>query len=170
MQSKAVIARHPMYPKILAVYREEFISNGGKMNDKRFWRTHIQPVAPNVNVLAWYRFIRKFRKESGWVASHAIATVAAGPKTTEEKKLDRAMMTNDAATQLAINSALQIGAITLSELLNDPQKLADMSVKDRTDLVFKAMKSQDSRIHAIGKLKEDNREQAKFDRAFDGAF
>jgi hypothetical protein len=31
------------------------------------------------------------------------------------------------------------------------------------------MKAQDSRIHALGKVREDKREQDKFDRAFSGA-
>lgn len=31
------------------------------------------------------------------------------------------------------------------------------------------MKAQDSRIHALGKVREDSREQVKFERAFNNA-
>lgn len=166
MITKSTIAKHPRYAEILAVYTQEFAANGGKVNDKKFWETHIHPIAPDFKMISWYRFIRTFRRKSGMVASHAIETIAAGPAAKEEKKLESTMMTNDAATQLGIRAALNIGAKALESLLADPEALMNMSVKERTELLFKAMKSQDSRIHAVGKLKEDGREQAKFDRAF----
>lgn len=169
MYSRSTLARHPRYADILARYREQFIANGGKVNEKKFWEVFIAPIVPNYGLKAWYQFIDRYRKTAGGVAALAVQAVAAGPVTTEEKKLERAMMTNEAATQLGINSALSIGAKALDELLKDPLKLALLTPVARTELLFKAMKAQDSRIHAIGKLKEDGREQAKFDKTFGSA-
>lgn len=166
MITKSAIARHPKYPQILAVYREEFAANGGKVNDKKFWETNIHPIAPNFQLISWYRFIRTFRAKAGMVASHAIETVAAGPTTVEEKKLETALMTNDAATALGIRMALNVGAKAFEEIINNPTVLLAMSPAERASFLFKAMKAQDSRMHAIGKVREDGREQQKFERAF----
>src|SRR5437879_5274666 len=140
MISRSTLARNHRYPEIIAVYREKFVANGGKVNDKKFYEEHIKPIVPNFSLVAWYQFIQKFRKHAGMSASLAVEAVKAGPVTTEEKNLERAMMTNDAATQLGINSALQIGARTLEELLKDPVALAQLSARERTELLFKAMK------------------------------
>lgn len=166
MISRAVIARHPQYAFIISKYRESFIANGGKVNEKLFWETYIRPVVANYGLTAWYQFIQKFRKQTGLIAAQVSAANQVGPKTAEEGKLVTAMMTNEAATQLGINSALTLGAKALEALLSDSEALAKMSPKERADMLFKAMKAQDSRIHAIGKLKEDNREEKKFNRVF----
>lgn len=139
------------------------------MNDKKFYEVYIAPIVSDWSYKSWAAFILKFRKTAGIAASFAVQAVTATAPTIENKKLERAMMTNEAATQLGINSALSIGAKALDELLKDPLKLALLTPVARTELLFKAMKAQDSRIHAIGKLKEDGREQAKFDKTFGSA-
>ena len=65
-----------------------------------------------------------------------------------------------------ISSILNISATAALEIIKDPTKL---TTKERIELGLKGMKAQDSRIHAVGKLREDNREQERFDKAFSGA-
>lgn len=151
----------------MATYRTQFIANGGKVNETKFHKAYIEPIVPNYGLKAWYQFIEKFRKHASMSSGLAVAQVATSPVTTEEKKLETAMMSNEVATQLGIRAALNIGAKALQDIIDHPEDLVMMSKKDRAELLIKAMKAQDSRIHAIGKLKEDDREQQKFDRAFD---
>ena len=169
MISRSMLAKNPRYAEIISVYREQFVAQGGKVNEKKFWEQHIHPIVPNYGLKAWYQFIDKFRKSAGMAASLAVEAASAGPVTQEEGKLEAALMSNETATQLGIRSALNIGAKALESLLKDPMSLAAMTPTARAELLFKAMKAQDSRIHAIGKLKEDGREQAKFDKTFGGA-
>ena len=76
------------------------------------------------------------------------------------------MLSNEIAIKLGIQRALNIGAGALEEIFRNPQL---MTTKDAVDLLFKAMKSQDSRIGAVAKIRKDNREQTAFQKAFDKA-
>jgi hypothetical protein len=166
MITKAIIAKDPQFATILAQYRQQFIASGGKVNEKKFFEEYIHPLKPDYRMRNWYNFINKFKKQTGMVAALAVEAASIGPVLTEEKKLETVMMSNETATALGIRAALNIGAKALESIVNDPSILLTMTVKERADFLFKAMKSQDSRIHAIGKLKEDGREEAKFNKTF----
>lgn len=169
MNSRSALARHPKYSQIIQVYQGQFVAGAGRVNETKFYNEHIKPIVPGFGYKSWAAFILRFRKKSGMVASLAVKAASAAPAVTAENNLEIAIMTNDAATQIGINAALTIGARALEELLKDPVALAAMSPAARSELMFKAMKAQDSRIHAIGKLKEDNREEQKFNKTFGGA-
>ncbi len=92
--------------------------------------------------------------------------VDGGPRSLangEENTLQNNLLSNEMATQLGIQRALNIGASRLKEILENPQL---MTAKDAIELLFKAMKAQDSRIHAASKIREDNRQQTMFEQAF----
>ena len=57
----------------------------------------------------------------------------------------------------------------LKKYKDAPEKLETWEKKILADSLFKAMKAQDSRIHAIGKVREDGREEEKLNRAFEDA-
>ena len=44
-----------------------------------------------------------------------------------------------------------------------------LSPKDRADLLFKAMRAQDSRIFAVAAVKKDKREEKAFQKSFNDA-
>lgn len=160
--SRNILVNSPNYGSILAEYNRRFKESQGKVNEKKFWSEIIVPLLPNYGLMNWYQFLRRWRNAAGLEAVARIPLLPQGEPNEEQKIL----LSNEIATQTGINAALNIGNKALMDLVNDPRAMAKLSPKDRADLLFKAMKSQDSRIHAIGKIKQDNRDEARFNRAF----
>jgi len=87
----------------------------------------------------------------------------------EQARLTQGFLTNAEATQKGINASLNVALLTLQELLEHPELLLKIPPAQRIELLFKAMRAQDSRISALKSVREDNREQARFERAFENA-
>jgi hypothetical protein len=162
-----LLANHEKYGTILKEYNELF-ARQGHVNNKKFYLDVIKPVIPQYGLGSWYNFLKRFSCAAGL----QVAYTRRLPRvpTEEEKKLEvgfmetqTQMLSNQEATQRGIQAALNIGAARLQYLSEHPELITP---KEASELLFKAMKSQDSRIHAIGKVREDTREQEKFDRAF----
>lgn len=175
MITKSRIASHPKYAVILHQYNE-WLQRDGKVNSLKFFNEVIHPVFPEFHVQSWYLFVRKFKTSAGLIAAQALGQGEAAAGTNADRELQttaRAMLTNDQATQRGISTALNLGAAFLEKLWKKynetPETLTDFERRCLSDAMFKAMKAQDSRIHAIGKVREDNRQQARFDKAFEGA-
>lgn len=152
------------YPIILSQYND-LLARQGKVNNKKFYEEIVKPAIPSYSMQAWYNFLKRFNTPSGLVATE-VSTEAKEDKSLVEGETKVVMLTNQEATAKLIASILNISAEAALEIINDPTKL---SPEKRMELGLKAMKAQDSRIHAVGKLREDNREQERFDRAFEGA-
>ncbi|MFA6520435.1 MAG: hypothetical protein WCT44_02385 [Candidatus Paceibacterota bacterium] len=160
------LASSPQYEKILHEYNQEFQKSGGKVNESRFYREVVLLALPNYHIQSWYQFLRRFKGTAGLISAHVVDQGARNLSADEENKLQTNLLGNDVATRLGIQRALNIGSARLGEIMENPQL---MTTKDAVELLFKAMKAQDSRIHAIGKIREDTREQGRFDRLFDEA-
>jgi hypothetical protein len=154
----------PAYGKIIHQYNE-MLQADGKVNNKKFFEKYVAPELPNYSMTAWYQFLKRFKTQAGIIAAE-IANIsgAGGLKNAQSAELTKTMLSNQAATTAFIQSALNIGAARAKQILEHPEL---MTAKEAMDFALKAMKAQDSRIHAIGKLREDNREQERFDKAFD---
>jgi hypothetical protein len=133
------------------------------VNNKRFYEEVILKEIPTYNIQSWYYFLKRFRVANGIEAVTNLPSLTPEEKTVAEQTVGETMLNNKEATASAISKALNIGNTRLKEIIENPQL---MSAKDAIDLVFKAMKAQDSRIHAIGKVHEDNREEFKLEKAF----
>lgn len=161
------LATSPAYPKILQQYNER-LQRDGKVNNKKFFEEVIKPEIPSYSLQSWYFFLKRFKMQTGLVAAEVVpshgGTLADAAES--EGAVSRTLLSNQEATAQAIQRALNIGNDRLAQIMENPQL---MTAKEAIDLIFKAMKAQDSRIHAIGKVREDNREQERFDRAFSGA-
>ncbi len=175
------LVTHPAYAKILAQYNERLQTNG-KVNNKKFYEEVIVPALPGYALQTWYSFLKRFVSPDGIIAaevlnprsieasllqpSPAVAGSGVVPTTSQNAigEVRKTIASNQDATARGIQLALNIGNDRLKEIIENPQL---MSAKDAIDLLFKAMKAQDGRVRAIGKVREDNREQEKFDRAFD---
>ena len=170
MITKSRVAFHPKFAAIIATYNEKLKADG-RVNNRKFYRDYLVPDMPDLRYDSWYEFLRKFRVAGGIVnvqPAEKDAGVINAPDE-EMKSLERTFLSNEQATQRGIALMLNIGSETLEKLLSNPEELSRLSLKDRVELLTKAMKAQDSRIHAIGKVKEDGREQAKFNRLFNSA-
>lgn len=169
------LVNHPSYGKILHAYNLE-LREKGKVNNLDFYRRVILPEIPTYNQQSWYFFLQRYKIESGLLAVTTKEQEAKSIVETKinrtpdaiatEKELSLTMLSNKEATTQAIQKMLNIGNARLNEIMENPQL---MTAKEAIDLVTKAMKAQDSRIHAIGKVREDNREEEKLNRAFDDA-
>ncbi len=161
------LVNHTAYPKILMQYNER-LQKDGKVNAKKFYEDIVVKEIPSYSLQSWYFFLKRFKTEAGIVA---VEVVNASPGMVsdadeEEGKTQRTLMTNQEATTKLIMGMLNISADAARDILEHPEKL---TYKERLEIGLKAMKAQDSRIHAVGKLREDNREQERFDRAFSDA-
>lgn len=161
--STNILVNHPSYRKILDAYNTA-LKTQGKVNDKKFWSEVIVPEIPDYALQTWYSFLKRFKTANG--ITEAEVTPGVGVKSLNvisENELAQTMLSNKEATAALIQAALNISAAAARRILENPHLLSD---KEKVELGLKTMKAQDSRIHAIGKVREDNREEQKLERAF----
>ena len=159
------LVSHPAYAKIINQYNERLIIDF-RVNSKKFYENVILPEIPTYKLQSWYKFLKRFKTTAGLIS---VQVINGGPNTiknSEENDLLNNLASNQVATELGIRRALNIGADRLKEILANPQL---MTAKDAVELLFKAMRAQDSRINAISKVRKDTREEERFQRAFDEA-
>lgn len=152
------------YPKILSMYND-LLTKEGRVNAKKFYEQFVKPEIPSYGISGWYDFLKRYKTPQGLVAT-SVSPEAREDKEIAEGEHKVVMLTNQEATARLISGILNISAAAALEIVNDPSKLTP---EKRIELGLKAMRSQDSRIHAVGKLREDNREQERFDAAFAGS-
>lgn len=165
--SRNKLANSPHYREILKRYNEEFDKTNGKVVDKVFWKEVIVPLIPDYKLMSWYQFLRRWKDSMGLRAVLAKPLLPSTvPDLQEQDEFAQRMLSNAEATQQGIKNALNVGTRALMELINNPEFLQKLPLKDQVELLFKAMRAQDSRIFALGKVREDKREQDKFDHVF----
>jgi len=157
-----VIGKSPFYAEILTAYNF-WLSRDGKVNNKKFFEEVIQSKIPNYGMRSWYNFVKNYTTENGLQPSNQ--TIDTPPEEIHQE-IQTTMLSNQEATARLIRSALNISANAAAKIAANPELLSN---KEKLEIGIKAMKAQDSRIHAVGKLREDNREQERFDRAFSDA-
>lgn len=160
----------PHYGTILREYNKQY-QETGRVQGRKFYNEIIHPILPDYSLSAWYQFIRKFKNEAGLEVLNKFEPkeLIPGDPAIEE----RSFKSNQEAMSSGISDALTLGATFYNALLKKyqetPDQLETWERKILADSLFKAMKAQDSRIHAIGKIKESNREEEKMDRVFNDA-
>jgi len=167
--STNILANSKYYGTILQEYNKQFKENDGKVELKKFWKDVIVPLIPEYGLMSWYQFARRFKDEVGLRAIQAIGKTPVLPiqDIAEQQAIFKEnLLSNEIATRQGINKAINVGLQGLDVLINNPESL---SPEKRAELLFKAMRAQDSRIFALGKIKEDSREDMKLKRAFDSA-
>lgn len=160
------LVNSPAYPIILSQYNE-LLTTKGRVNNKRFYEEVVSKKIRSYSLQAWYQFLHRFKTQNGLVAT-SVATRAETRENVSsiEGETRVAIRTNQEATANLISRILNISSDAAQKLLDNPELIP---LEKRIELGLKGMKSQDSRIHAIGKMREDNREQERFSRAFDNA-
>jgi hypothetical protein len=160
------LASSPQYEKILHEYNQEFQRTCGRVNESKFYREVVLPSLPNYHIQSWYQFLRRFKGTAGLISAHVVDQGGRTLSTDEENRLQVNLLGNDIATRLGIQRALNIGSARLGEIMENPQL---MTTKDAVELLFKAMKAQDSRIHAVAKIKENTRKETEFEHLLEMA-
>lgn len=164
---KNILVKHVAYAKILHQYNE-LLKKDGKVNDLKFYREVILPEIPNYKMASWYQFLKRFKSSAGIIAVDPNQTRESNtPMALDvEKETKATIMTNQEATAKLISSILNISASRAQDIIDNPSLL---TAKEALELGLKGMRAQDSRIHAVGKIREDNREQERFEKAFDSS-
>ena len=166
------LATHPKFQAILTEFNSRLqASPKRRVNATRFFHEVIAPEIPDYSITAWREFLRRFKTTAGLADAILVRpNITTVPGTPAENDLIASLLTNQEATQRGIAHALNLGAKYFQDLMKkyteNPSTLTTSENKVLAEALFKAMKSQDSRIHALGKIREDTREQEKFDRAF----
>lgn len=142
----------------------QLLARDGKINKTKFFREYVQPRIPNYTRQAFNQFLKRF-ETNAQIAVGMLTHPNATPAEEENKTI---VILKDAAvaTREGIARALNIGTDALQEIIEHPELL---SPKDRAQLLFLAMKAQDSRIGATAKVRADVREQVKFNKTFSRA-
>lgn len=168
------LATSPHFAQILQKYNEEWKKTNGKVNEKKFHTEVIVPLIPEYGLQNFYQFLRRFKDAAGVVILEKINQTVDNPMLkmqtanigAEVEELQKSMLSVQQAETAGIALALNIAHDKLKSIYENPSL---MTAKDAIDMLFKSMKARDSRIHAIGKVREDNREEEKLERAFDMA-
>ena len=173
--AKNILASSPHYIKILRKFNDTYEMNG-RVNRKKFFLEVIKPLIPDYSLMAWYGFLQRYEHKVKLLLAEQLAEKAELKNelqtTAQENRLKDLMFSNEQATAMGINAALNAGAEFYRELMlkyKKGDKLTKFEEGCLKDALFKAMRSQDSRIHAIGKVREDNRQEEMMERAFDNA-
>ena len=74
-----------------------------------------------------------------------------------------AMVKSELATLAGVKTALNIGYEALRQIRANPSILP---IKDRAELLFRAMAAQNERIKALATMKQEEREEKKFQKSF----
>lgn len=166
------IVRHAAYPQIVAEYNK-IIERDGKVITLRFYLEFVQPRG--IGKSAWYNFVKKYATKNGLPFENISAVpqivkipdgvTPAAPLTGETVSDVSIVERVDAPTaiQRGIATALNIGLDSLQRIMSGK---AVLSEKEKSELLFKAMKAQDSRINAVARMRKDRRDEVAFDKVF----
>lgn len=163
------IVSSPHYAIILSEYNRLFKEHG-KVNKLKFFDEFVSKKIPNITPQAWYGFVKKFEGQAGLIAAE-VSNNKTSEVIAEEAVRDLAetLRTNKEAEAVGINNALNVGAALYEKIASkylSGQTLTQFEESCLKDVLFKAMKAQDSRIHAIGKVREDHRQERILDQIF----
>ena len=172
VKAHSKIITSPHYGEILKEYNKVY-ARDGKVNNLKFYREVISRLVPEYKQRAWYDFVNKFKSVAGLMANGTGETELVVPGE-QERELIFNFAADKIATSQGINKALNFGTVAIEKLVEkfsqNPESLTTRELLKMSDFLFKAMKAQDSRIHALGKVNEEKREDMKMQRAFDNAF
>lgn len=167
-----LIAKRPGYVEVIREYDRQLraaLAEGKKVNKRAFYRDIVRPAIPDLSEQGWYTHIRRFKDSAALVTAQALAATGTpddrDPAEVGES-IEQTMVSSQEATRLGIQMALNIGSKRLKKILENPELMTN---KEASDLLFKAMKAEDSRVGAMGKLRQDLREEERFQKAFGDA-
>lgn len=150
-KSKVATSRH--LPMIL----EKFKMYGNILNNKDFYEQHIVPEDPAITFTIWTRFAIKLRTKIRIEANKIVA------KITDAKVTEMNLETK------SLKKILAIADLTLDAIVENPEILTSVPVKDRMSWLFNAMKARDSRMGIMIKKKEEDRKTNMYEDVLKGA-
>jgi hypothetical protein len=156
------LTRSEHHDAIMAKFNE-IERTAGAVALKPFHAEVVAPLLPHYKYNDFCIYIRKLRTAA---AEDPEGTTALIPTSPAAALAIGTMHSAAENTKKGIDFALQIGRDALEKIATGETKLTE---KEKADLMFKAMKAQDSRIQATAKVRQDQRSQVAFDHVFGDA-
>ena len=141
--TKSKLLTSVAFPEIMAKYE----ICGRELSMANFWRKYVHKLDPTITYRIWQHYANKL--ESG-IVKKAKALIA----TFEDNRVTEAML-----EESSLKKMLFIGDSALQELIEKPEELAKIPLKDRLKWVFNSMKARDSRMSVLIKKKGEERKQ-----------
>ena len=105
----------------------------------------MEPLDSNLTLRMWQGFTRKWQEDITDKADRII-------KLSHKKELSEMQLERDSLQKLLV-----IGNASLDDLIERPEILAKIPLRDRMKWLFGAMKSRDSRMNVLIKKKSEER-------------
>lgn len=139
--SKSSVMSSPHF----AVIMDSYDKFGRALSVQAFWKQYVVPVDPSIIYMTWARFVKRISKA---VVSQQEVIL---DKIIEKKATENEMEKSSLENILAISTA------TLDQLVEHPEILQQIPVKERMKWLFQAMKARDSRMVALTKVNAEKR-------------
>lgn len=150
---KSKVATSQMLPFFL----ERFEKFGNSLSGREFWEKHVQPDDSDIPYKSWERFAKTLREKVQVKADKIMAKITDNKVT--EIQLEKG----------SLKKILAIADLTLDEIIEKPEILNSIPVKDRMGWLFSAMKARDSRTNIMIKAKEEDRKTTMYEDVLKGA-
>jgi len=124
---------------------------GRALSMKKFWERYVVPVDPKIIYMTWCRFVKSISKAVTTKQELIL------DKFVEKKATENEMEKSSLQNILAISNA------TLDALIENPDILAKVPIKERMKWLFSAMKARDSRMVALTKVNAEKRKTTMFE-------
>lgn len=154
---KSGVTKSLAFEKIM----KSFESYGKMLPAEKFWREVVFTLDPNISLRQWTWFYNKNLK--------GMAVECIEKSREVQTKLINYKQSDEDGEKDSLSKILKIANITLDEVIEDPEKLAQIPPKMRIEWLFSAMKARDSRMTVILKKKENDRKETMFEELIKGA-
>lgn len=168
-------------PELVARWNEKSHSTEKAFNGADFFRDFVRPSNPLVPLQIWRAYTRAFKRaEDGVLQIPSTYSVQMPKKEKPDEPpipdtppLDNSFLAKDdrfiaagKLTEEGIVSMLRIGLRALQEVEKNPKL---MPIKDRLELLVRAMRAQDSRIGAMTQVRAAEQAVQRFQKNFSNA-
>lgn len=158
------LVKSEYHDTIMGAFYEQKKANG-KVALVDFHAEHVLPLLPDFKYESFRKYIQKL-EDTGLQPMVTGPDGSIVPASDTVYRLQNLIKKSSQSTREGIALALGIGLETLEGVASGTVL---MSAKERAELLFKAMKAQDSRIAATRMIRQDNREQVAFESVFSDA-
>lgn len=151
----------PAFEEVMKEYTQQ-LQALGNVNLTKFYRDFVSKRIPGLSYASFYRSIRRLNNQK-LLESQNNALTETNSKLSVIKSAQQTQIDIANETRAGVAKAIAIGQAALEEILNNPDLIP---IEKRAELLFKAMRAQDSRVIAIAAAKRSKREEQTFQHAF----
>lgn len=144
-KSKVVNSPH------FALIMDNYDKFGKSMANKEFWSRYVITLDPSIVYMTWMRFIKTITQEIDKKTLFVIDKFI--DKKADENRMEKT----------SIQKILAISDITLDALVDDPNLLACIPIKERMSWLFQAMKARDNRMVTLTKVQAEKRKTTMYE-------